>query len=583
MKEKEIALTVIEAAQPKQETDDVSFMMPASKFATAKVKSRNISSAGYLAIAVVGSLLLAIPIYLEASGARNLEPYFDTSATVWSIFFIIAFSTFFLFGVAQKLVHRVLDKYTHIKKHEKIRFLKYIKVPSWLFLWSIVLIVSWDLLFNKPCDVLPPLTPSAQCNLFPMRRIILVFLSLSVGLLIEKTIVGLISISYHRSAYKARIDENNFGFDIIETIKRASKRNRMKASPSDEIETNMIDTSDDSFSGKTKRDLFRSFHLQDIVSIRKVTGLLRGKYGEKFDRDTQLREASEMAEKLFAFLARNEERDLLFIEDFALYFHQPNEAEKVFAMFDIDFSGEVTRKEFRSVIKDIYREKINLSRSLLDMDDALGKLDIVFIVVLVVILLFISLKIHNIDIQQYITLSFSFLLALNVFAGTSFKNILEAIVFLFSTHPYDVGEQIVIDDNILTVNRMHLLTTIFKTYDGHIIYYPNSVLAIKPIMNRDRSIETYQTYEIDLGKEHTTVENVKKFKTAISAYVSEREKRFDQKFSFDPLPIKHLDSIRYQLKVQLKKSRDKKSMWHTQNEFSIFIRDLVHQFKSTNK
>lgn len=105
-------------------------------------------------------------------------------------------------------------------------------------------------------------------------------------------------------------------------------------------------------------------------------------------------------------------------------------------------------------------------------------------------------------------------------------------------------------------------------------------MACKPILNRDRSIETFQVYEVDLGKENTNMETIKFFKSSIAHYLCEHEKKFDQKFSFDPLPTKSLDVIKYALRVQLKKSRDKKTLWYTQSEFSIFVRDLVNQIKT---
>jgi small-conductance mechanosensitive channel len=103
-----------------------------------------------------------------------------------------------------------------------------------------------------------------------------------------------------------------------------------------------------------------------------------------------------------------------------------------------------------------------------------------------VIILFVGLGIFNIDTTAFLTISIS------LWAGTLFaiggvvKNLIESIVFLFFTHPYDVGDRLIIDGETLNVKEFGLMSTTFTRWDGSEIYSPNIVLAASNIHNVKR-------------------------------------------------------------------------------------------------
>ncbi|KAK8277643.1 hypothetical protein V6Z12_D10G284700 [Gossypium hirsutum] len=72
--------------------------------------------------------------------------------------------------------------------------------------------------------------------------------------------------------------------------------------------------------------------------------------------------------------------------------------------------------------------------------------------------------------------------------GNTCKTIFEAIVFVFVMHPFDVGDRCVVDGV-----QMNILTTVFLKLDNEKVYYPNSVLATKPISNSYRSPDIGQS------------------------------------------------------------------------------------------
>lgn len=82
--------------------------------------------------------------------------------------------------------------------------------------------------------------------------------------------------------------------------------------------------------------------------------------------------------------------------------------------------------------------------------------------------------------------------------GNSAKNLFEGVIFLFVTHPFDVGDRVFIDGQNLIVKELGILTTVFQRFDGQILYSPNAVLATKPITNIRRSSNITQTIELQI-------------------------------------------------------------------------------------
>ncbi|KAJ3268423.1 hypothetical protein HDV01_000760 [Terramyces sp. JEL0728] len=182
--------------------------------------------------------------------------------------------------------------------------------------------------------------------------------------------------------------------------------------------------------------------------------------------------AINLSKKLWRSL--NDSNDIT-IATFYQCFENIDTAKEAFALFDNDACGYIDEKALRRGIKKIYKERRNLLKSLRDVSQALGNLNrIIYGFILLLTGLF-ALPIFGINLGTVLPFT-SIIIALSFIFGTQAKTTFESIIFLFVTHPYDIGDRVMIDGITMIVEEIHLLTTIFRrTSDGQKLYVPTYV------------------------------------------------------------------------------------------------------------
>jgi hypothetical protein len=176
------------------------------------------------------------------------------------------------------------------------------------------------------------------------------------------------------------------------------------------------------------------------------------------------------------------EKGLVDKEDFIRMFDVAGEATYcVFA----DARG-ITPLTLRRRLIALHTRKSLLSQSLADALEALDRLT-KLIMGIIGVVCFVMISASITDVSGWVTTLVA------VWAGAAFalqnsiKTLVESIIFLFLTHPFDVGDTVFLDTQILTVEKLGLMTTVFVTLDGRQTYCANTVLAAKQIVNFTRS------------------------------------------------------------------------------------------------
>lgn len=236
--------------------------------------------------------------------------------------------------------------------------------------------------------------------------------------------------------------------------------------------------------------------------------------------------ARRLAKKLFTAIGHH--RKTLMAEDFYPFFSTPEHAREAFKHFDADNNGDISKEEMRDAVQGIYRERRALTTSLKDMSSAVSKLDGVLLGTVLIIIIFIWLLIFNGEntVANIAPLS-TFVLSFSFVFGNSMKTLFESMVFIFATHPYDVGDLVCVDGNFMFVESFGLISTVFRTVTNENIVAPNAMLSTsKMIFNCRRSGNQWEVTNIQVGYDTTLLETIDDLRARLRAWVKSKDREW---------------------------------------------------------
>ncbi|RLN07529.1 mechanosensitive ion channel protein 6-like [Panicum miliaceum] len=249
--------------------------------------------------------------------------------------------------------------------------------------------------------------------------------------------------------------------------------------------------------------------------------------GEGDESATQIRseyQAKIAAKRIFNNVATPGSK-YIYLSDL-MRFMRREEAIKAMDLFEgAQEHNRVSKRSLKNWVVNAFRERKALALTLNDTKTAVNKLNQMANVVVGIIVFALWLLILGIATTHFfVFLSSQVLLAVFVF-GNTLKTVFEAIVFLFVMHPFDVGDRCEIEDVQMVVEEMNIMTTVFLRYDNLKIYYPNSVLATKPIMNFYRSPDMGDAVDFSIHVA-TPVEKLALMKERILRYIDNKKEHW---------------------------------------------------------
>ncbi|AES73448.1 putative mechanosensitive ion channel MscS [Medicago truncatula] len=224
------------------------------------------------------------------------------------------------------------------------------------------------------------------------------------------------------------------------------------------------------------------------------------------------------------------------------------EVPLVFPLLAQSETGLITRKSLADWVLKVYQERKALAHALSDTKTAVKQLNKLVTGVLVVVTIIVWLLLMEIATTKVLVFLSSQLVLAAFMFGNTCKNIFEAIIFVFVMHPFDVGDRCVIDGVELLVEEMNILTTVFLKLNNEKLYYPNSVLASKPISNYYRSPNMVEKVEFSVDFT-TPAEKIGALKEKVKRYLEKNPQYWHPNFGLVVKEIENVNNIKMGLFV----------------------------------
>lgn len=177
---------------------------------------------------------------------------------------------------------------------------------------------------------------------------------------------------------------------------------------------------------------------------------------------TSIQQAKSLAKKIYHnLIGPDSNREYVVESDLYPFFNTVKEAQDAFGLFDLDGNGDISKRELRSGCIRIYRERKNLARSMRDLSQATGKLDIILMIVFIIVWVIIVCSAFGVNVGTDLMPLWSAFVAASFVFGTSAKDAFEAIIFVFVTVSKNIA-RIYMHSHILKNKVLYLLLASFR-------------------------------------------------------------------------------------------------------------------------
>ena len=416
---------------------------------------------------------------------------------------------------------------------------KQLELPATLFFWWLGVEISFlPTMVNHHVD-----NSGTRGWERTVNKIIVTFFVWTILNFLEKILIQLIAMNFHKRTYSDRIEVNKFQIGSLTKLYIYSA-----ATLSETDDTLNGDSPKGSGSG-TKTPLQYAGKASKMAKgalnrVGNAAGAavadFTGRKAAKSDHPYQivlslLRTPSgsqALARRLYRTYVR-EGNDVILAEDLKVAFDNDDEAEAAFLMFDKDLNGDISMEELEAVCVEVGRERKAITASLKDLDSVVSKLDHVMDVLVFIIVILVLISLISTSASGVLTSAGSFILGLSWLFSTTAQEFLQSIVFVFIKHPFDVGDRVTIYGNSgdaglgddYFVKQISLLYTEFKKMQGHIVQAPNSYLNTLFILNQRRSGALAEAVPIKI-KFGTTLDQIEGLRLRLVEYARSENREF---------------------------------------------------------
>ncbi|KRH94379.1 Small Conductance Mechanosensitive Ion Channel (MscS) Family [Pseudoloma neurophilia] len=241
-----------------------------------------------------------------------------------------------------------------------------------------------------------------------------------------------------------------------------------------------------------------------------------------------LHDAKTLAKDVFSKATENEEMNF---SEFSEIFPNTQIAIQAFSYFDVNNDQTISKKEFKDALIGFYVARVNLEKG---FEIAKGFVQIVsnIAMIAVFLILFLSyLVIFGIPLKDLLALALSSALVLN-FAMSGLATDMYFNVMVLLSHPFDIGDDIIVDNENYTVFKIGLSSTSLLAKNGGKVKMMNRDLWSKTIINMTRAPEKVLFFTFKLSPD-IDPDLFRKLKSCLHKYLKTRTFDFYETFSLE--------------------------------------------------
>ncbi|KAI0121579.1 Mechanosensitive ion channel-domain-containing protein [Hypoxylon sp. NC0597] len=455
-----------------------------------------------------------------------------------------------------------------------------LEIPLSLFFWAMATFFIFTGLIN--------ITYNNVDWVITIRRILGAAFASSAVFLVEKTIIQLISVTYHQRSFANRIKDSKRDVYLLGLMYDASRQLFPMYCPEFIEEDELINDSIELklAGGKRGRRNRKSGVVTPIRLIGNVTRIgdkVTSVFGNLASEITgkqvfnpnsahsivvealeKVRTSEALAKRIWmSFVVEGNES--LYVDDIieVLGPGHREEAEECFAAIDADSNGDISLDEMIRKVVEVGKERKAIGNSMKDISQALAVFDQVLLFVVLLIVIFIFLAFFQSSFITTLATAGTALLSLSFVFAVTTQEFLGSCIFLFVKHPYDVGDRVDItgsEKEQLVVEKISLLYTVFNRIDKmQVVQVPNIVLNNLWIENVTRSKAMKEVIDVNVSYD-TSFEDIELLRQEMEKFVRapENARDFQPDIAISVAGVGDLDKL--QLKITIKH----KSNWHNE-------------------
>ncbi|KAM7517510.1 hypothetical protein LguiB_016472 [Lonicera macranthoides] len=437
----------------------------------------------------------------------------------WSVLVLVIFCGRLVTEWCSNVLVFLFERNYFMKK-KVLYFVYSLKKSVRVFIWLGLVLLAWALLINRG-------VPRSRRTTRILNYITRALASSLIGAamwMLKTLVVKLLASSFHVKRFFDRIQESLFHQYVLQTLSgpplmEYAESTGSSAKPSGRLSFKSVqkgkqvekqEVVDVEKLHKIKREKVSAWTMGGLIQLIRTSGLstISDTLEESVDDEgveqkekqiTSKWEAKAAAYRIFKNVAKPRSKHI--DEEDLLRFMNMEEVDNVLPLFEGAVqTGKIKKLSFCNWVIKVYHERKYLAHSLDDAKTAIEELNKIVTGIISVVIIIVWLLLMG-------------------FATTQ-----------------------------MVVEEMNILTTIFLRYDNEKIFYPNSVLATKPISNFNRSPEMHDSVEFSVD-DPTSAESIAALKAKIKAYLESKPQHWRPEHSVQVKEIEDVNKMKMVLYV----------------------------------